>query len=314
MRRFLFKTGLFFLLVVLLDRGLGTILSYMSGHASGGYLGHQNYIVNRSTDDILVFGSSRAIHHYNAALIADSLGLSCYNCGQDGEGIVLYRAWWEMITQRHRPHLVIYEVTPAYDVLQGDNTKHLGWLKGYYNDEVVRREFEEIDPSERYKMWSLLYRYNSRFHQVLLDYLHPVHNMSLGFLPVHSELDTLRIKEVGQLEESASRVEMRTDSLKLRYFEEMLRDAGVTKFVFVYSPTWYGFRDSGTEPIRDLACRYGCPFLDFTDSAKYVHRNEFFYDGSHLNARGADEFTRDLIHELRKYRIIEESVLSPSIR
>ena len=261
MRRFLFKTGLFLLLAVLLDRGLGALFSYMSDHASGGYLGHQNYIVNRSTDDILVFGSSRAIHHYNAALIADSLGLSCYNCGQDGEGIVLYHAWWEMIRRRHHPRLVIYEVTPAYDVLQGDNTKHLGWLKGHYDDEVVRREFDEIDPCERYRMLSMLYRYNSRFHQVLLDYLHPV-----------------------------------------------------TRFVFVYSPTWYGHHDSGIDPIMELARRHGFLFLDFTDSAKYVHHNEFFYDGSHLNARGPDEFTRDLIHELRKYRIIEESVLSPSIR
>ncbi|MBR3027075.1 MAG: hypothetical protein IKH58_02955 [Bacteroidales bacterium] len=138
--------------------------------------------------------------------------------------------------------------------------------------------------------------------------------MTLGFLPVHSELDTLRIRDEKQLNEKASEEELLTDSLKLRYFEDMIREAEDTRFVFVYSPTWYGFRDSGTEPIRDLACRYGCPFLDFTDSAKYVHRNEFFYDGSHLNARGADEFTRDLIHELRKYRIIEESVLSPSIR
>ena len=305
MRRFLFKTGLFLLLSVLLDRGLGTLFSYMSDHASGGYLGHQNYIVNRSTDDILVFGSSRAIHHYNAALIADSLGLSCYNCGQDGEGIVLYRAWWEMIRRRYQPRLVIYEVTPAYDVLQGDNTKHLGWLKGHYDDEVVRREFDEIDPCERYRMLSMLYRYNSRFHQVLLDYLHPVHNMTLGFLPVHSELDTLRIRDEKQLNEKASEEELLTDSLKLRYFEDMIREAEDTRFVFVYSPTWYGHHDSGIDPIMELARRHGFLFLDFTDSAKYVHRNEFFYDGSHLNARGADEFTRDLIRELRMRKVID---------
>jgi hypothetical protein len=204
-----------------------------------------------------------------------------------------------MIRRRHYPRLVIYEVTPAYDVLQGDNTKHLGWLKGHYDDEVVRREFDEIDPRERYRMLSMLYRYNSRFHQVLLDYLHPVHNMTLGFLPVHSELDTLRIRGEKQLNEKASEEELLTDTLKLRYFEDMIREAEDTRFVFVYSPTWYGHHDSGIDPIIELARRNGFLFLDFTDSAKYAHRNEFFYDGSHLNARGADEFTRDLIRELR---------------
>jgi hypothetical protein len=204
-----------------------------------------------------------------------------------------------MIRRRHHPRLVIYEVTPAYDVLQGDNTKHLGWLKGHFDDEVVRREFDEIDPRERYRMLSMLYRYNSRFHQVLLDYLHPVHDMTLGFLPVHSELDTLRIRDERQLNEKASEEELLTDSLKQRYFNDMIRDAGDTRFVFVYSPTWYGHHDSGIDPIMELARRHGFLFLDFTDSAKYVHRNEFFYDGSHLNARGSDEFTRDLIRELR---------------
>ena len=93
--------------------------------------------------------------------------------------------------------------------------------------------------------------------------------------------------------------ELLTDSLKLRYFNEMIRDAADTRFVFVFSPTWYGHHDSGIDPIMELARRHGFLFLDFTDSAKYVHRNELFYDGSHLNARGADEFTQDLIRELR---------------
>ena len=301
MRRFLLRLGVFFLLVILLDRGLGAVLAYMASHADGGYLGHQNYIVNLSMDDILVFGSSRAIHHYDAALMQDSLGLSCYNCGQDGEGIILFHGWWEMIRRRHHPRLVIYEVTPAYDVLQGDNAKHLGWLKCIFGEEAIRREFDEIDPREKYKMRSLLYRYNSRFHQVLLDYMHPVHNMNRGFLPVQCELDTLRIKDEKQLDKGASPDEIQPDSLKLRYFEEMILDADDTRFVFVYSPTWYGRHDRGTDPIMALARRNGFLFIDFTDSTKYVHRNEFFYDGSHLNARGAEEFTRDLIRELGRW-------------
>ena len=143
------------------------------------------------------------------------------------------------------------------------------------------------------------------FRWYCMGYRYPVHNMTLGFLPVHSELDTLRIRDEKQLNEKASEEELLTDSLKLRYFEDMIREAEDTRFVFVYSPTWYGHHDSGIDPIMELARRHGFLFLDFTDSAKYVHRNEFFYDGSHLNARGADEFTRDLIRELRKRNVID---------
>lgn len=35
-----------------------------------------------------------------------------------------------------------------------------------------------------------------------------------------------------------------------------------------------------------------------------VMGNKYFADGTHLNARGADEFTKDIIKELRKRKLI----------
>ena len=46
------------------------------------------------------------------------------------------------------------------------------------------------------------------------------------------------------------------------------------------------------------------PFIDFSNNPKYVHNNAYFADDGHLNARGADEFTKDLIKELREKRIL----------
>ncbi len=306
MKKFLLKTGIFLLLVFLLDRGLGNTLSYMSEHTSGGYLGHHNYIVHKSQDDILVFGSSRAIHHYNAAMIRDSLGLSCYNCGQDGEGIVLFYGWWQIIKQRHHPKIIIYEVTPGYDVSAHDNAKHLGWLKGLYDYDVIKQEFDDVDTKERYKMQSLLYRYNSKFHQIMIDYMHPIHNITLGYLPVNRELDPLRVRTTEAVKkDNGTKDEIKLDSLRLYYFNDMIQNAGNTKFVFVNSPTWYGNYDHSLDTIKNLAKRYHFEFLDFSHDDKYVHHNEFFYDGSHMNSRGADEFTKDLIIDLRKRKVIE---------
>ena len=46
-------------------------------------------------------------------------------------------------------------------------------------------------------------------------------------------------------------------------------------------------------------------FIDFSNRPKYVHNNAYFIDGDHLNARGADEFTKDLIVELRNQKILK---------
>ena len=303
MKRYVFKILIFLLLMVLIDRGVGYTLSYMADHARGGYIGHHNYIVNDSRDDVLVFGSSRAIHHYNTPMMQDSLGLTCYNCGQDGEGIVLFYAWWQLITQRYHPRLVIYEVTPGYDLMAGDSNRLSGWLKGLYDHEAVQRICDDIDPTERYKMMSMLYRYNSKFHQILLDYFHPVHTIDRGFLPVDSELDPLAVKTDDQQAAAAAR-EVKLDSLKLSYFDAMLDGAGTTRFVFVCSPSWYGTQDPELDALKALARRHSVPVLDYSASSAYVHQDRYFYDGYHLNARGADQFTRTLIADLRRLHLV----------
>lgn len=303
MKRYVIKILIFLLLLVLIDRGVGCMLSYMSDHARGGYIGHHKYIVNDSRDDVLVFGSSRAIHHYNTPMMQDSLGLTCYNCGQDGEGIVLFYAWWQLISQRYHPRLVIYEVTPGYDLMAGDSNRLSGWLKGLYDREPVQRICEDIDPTERYKMMSMLYRYNSKFHQILIDYIHPVHTMNRGFLPVDSELDPLAVKTDDQQAAAAAR-QVRLDSLKLSYFDAMLDGAGNTRFVFVCSPSWYGTQDPELAALKSLASRHGVPVLNYSASPAYVHQDRYFYDGYHLNARGADRFTRTLIADLRRLHLV----------
>jgi len=298
MKRFIIRIGLFFVLLLAFDRVIGYALQYMSDNARGGYLGHQNYILKECKDDILIFGSSRAIHHYNAPMIQDSLKVSCYNCGQDGEGIIMYYGWWQLIKQNYSPKVIIYEVFPPYDVEKGDNAKHLGWLKLIYDNKGIQQEFEDIDPKEKYKMLSLMYRYNSRFHQILLDYIHPVHSINRGYLPVYKELDTLQIRRDGA-EETGDYKEIEMDTLKFKYLERILTELDDTKMVFILSPTWYGKNEQDLTSLRNLAMHNNCDFYDFTTDSSFVHHSDFFYDGYHLNSKGADKYTQKVVELLR---------------
>ncbi|MBR2492910.1 MAG: hypothetical protein IKB64_05585, partial [Paludibacteraceae bacterium] len=79
-----------------------------------------------------------------------------------------------------------------------------------------------------------------------------------------------------------------------------------TNVVFIASPIWYGMNPQKLAPIKNLCQKYNVPFIDFSDNSKYVHCNKYFTDGVHLNMRGADEFTKDLIQELRKHNLIAE--------
>ena len=80
---------------------------------------------------------------------------------------------------------------------------------------------------------------------------------------------------------------------------KFIDEIGDVKIVFTISPTWYGLSQKISAPIREICLQKNIPFLDFSNDPKYVHNSNYFKDGSHLNAKGADEFTRDLIKALK---------------
>lgn len=53
--------------------------------------------------------------------------------------------------------------------------------------------------------------------------------------------------------------------------------------------------------IKEICQKNNIPFLDFSNNPKYVHNDSLFKDGSHLNEKGANEFTKDLIAEIVHY-------------
>ncbi len=130
MKRFLLKVLLFFACVVVMDNVLGYGFSWLRVNAKGGSTANCEYIANRANEDIIILGSSRAAHHYVPKIIEDSLGMSCYNCGEEGNGVILAYGRLKMLTNRYKPKLIMYEITPGYDYGTIEpNTKFLGYLR-----------------------------------------------------------------------------------------------------------------------------------------------------------------------------------------
>lgn len=291
MKRFIIRLLVFLSLMFILDRGFGVAMKYLQDHAKGGYVGHHNYILHQSNEDILIFGSSRAIHHYNPQIIEDSLGMSCYNCGQDGNGIVLFYGWWQLMKGNHQPKVIIYDVNPSFDLLVGeDNSKYLGWLRSEYNHDGIRQLFDEVDPTERYKMQSMMYRYNSKFLQNIIDYFHPIFQISPnGYLPLYGEMEQMKKKK-------QTKTTNRTysyDPQKLAYLEQFVLDAKEhdIQLVFAVSPMWYGMDESMLVPIKKLCEKECIPFLDYSNDSTFVMKDKWFKDGLHLNSRGTDKYS-----------------------
>ena len=297
MKKFIFKIALLFGIVALADFLLGNVFDYMLSHARGGDSYRDNYICDSTNHDMLILGCSRALRHYNPAIIEDSLGISCYNCGQNGQGIISNYGFLKIIKNRYAPKYVVYEIFPLYDLLKDDNHKYLGLLKPYYKRNGVQDIFDSVDNMERIKMVSTLYRFNTRFLHIVQGYLSASKGYdSNGYWPLKSEsFDALRVMK------PEIKDEYELDTLKLAYFKKMIEESGETKIIFAVSPLWYGMDEGRLKPIYEICKQYDIPLIDYSNHPKYYHHNEYFRDGSHLNNQiGADEFTRDFIEEFKK--------------
>ena len=89
MKKYIRNILLFFVAIVVIDLLFGVVCQYLNDHSKGGGIKSRYYVCKESNEDVLIFGSSRAKHHYVPDIIEDSLSMTCYNTGEDGNGIIV---------------------------------------------------------------------------------------------------------------------------------------------------------------------------------------------------------------------------------
>ena len=86
--RFLKTASIFILTLILIDLLAGALLKTLYFKQKYESL---TYDINYADQDVLVFGSSRALHHYVPSIFENKLHMSFYNCGRDGA--LMVGAW-----------------------------------------------------------------------------------------------------------------------------------------------------------------------------------------------------------------------------
>lgn len=289
MKKYLIKIILFFAAIVVIDILFGIACQYMNDHSKGGGVKSRYYVCKESTEDVLVFGSSRAKHHYVPDIIEDSLKMTCYNTGEDGNGIIMCYGFLKMITERYTPKLIIYDVT-VFDIFEDDNMKYLDLIKPFYYEKGIDSIFWSVEPKTRIMMLSNLYRYNTTCLRVLGNYIHPMTNYPKGYLALNRTMDyEPEIKE---------EKELTVDTLKIHYFEEFIRLAqnkGVS-LVCCVSPSYKAPADDKKyESIKSLCKQYQVPFLYYGSNPVISREYIYFQDRTHMNDEGARMYTSELM-------------------
>jgi hypothetical protein len=294
MKRFIVRTLMFIIVVLMIDTAYGKICEFMRSHVRGGFTYIDKYVCDSARQDILIFGSSRARMQYDPQILSDSLRMSCFNCGSNGMGIIFHYGRLKIISRRYMPKVIIYDILPVLDEMtRDDNIIFANPLRPYYSVKGVDSIFWKIDKTERMKMLSQMYKYHAEFIPYLLDYRNTVH-APLGYEPGTGIVsNNLKIEE---------KTDYTVDSLKLYYLEKFIQECkGKTYLIFAAAPRWkYPESGNAFDPLIKLCRKYDIPFLNHYNDKRFIYKQDYYSDGTHFNKTGATAYSKMLSAELAK--------------
>ena len=296
MKKYLLHILLFFVIVAAVDVSVGAFGRYLQGHAKGGSTRQFDDLVMKERHDVLILGSSRAHHHYDAPFLRDTLGVDVYNAGFDGNGVVLADGVLEMVLNRYKPQLVLFDVEPDFDVnvYEKDNhhTRYIKNLKPYYREGGVSEIIKDVSMDEWRKVQSGLIRYNTEILGMAVDNLIDRGMDRRGFQSLSGKMEKDPEPKAPKKEE--------LDPFKLAYGEKLivLWQSNDVPLVLVGSPK-YGKTDSeALRPVKDIANKYEVPFLDYYADPSFMAHKEWFKEPMHLNSEGARVFSKMIAQEI----------------
>lgn len=134
LRKF-FRNGIILLLaVIVLDQVGGVVLHFMYFKQKAGPNAETTFTLTKMHDDGIILGSSRGRRNYNPKIISDSLGISVYNAGHDGQTIFYEQAIVRRALARYTPKLVIIDLNPEELYFRDLHYDRLNVLAPYYKD------------------------------------------------------------------------------------------------------------------------------------------------------------------------------------
>lgn len=294
MKKFLAGVALFFAVMFVADFIFGKVMFYAESHSSS-----KNYhCMYEADEDILILGSSFAVRNIVPSVIEESLGVSCYNAGEAGNGSMVAWARYNMFIKKHIPKLIIYTLTPDYDYIKSDvYSKYLNIMKPYYGlEESVASMYDDVmNWSDGFMLNSNFVKFNSYCAQ-LIYYSLSKKNVGLqGYDPLYETFTSYEMSK----EQIVNNYEI--DAPKMTYLERLFGDI-IERGIPILCVLTPDYRDNFKLDIYSeglqLCEKYNIPIVNHKNCEGLTMNAQYFYDISHLNDKGAKIFSSMLCGDI----------------
>ncbi len=301
MKKFIYRFLIFFLLVILIDQGLGYLIKILYNRTNDYSISKLRYSLNEANEDIIILGSSRAHHHYNSNIIKSVTGHSAYNAGFGGQGLQFSFIQLTEILKRHKPKLIIVDVSSNI-LLDKESNQKLSILNPFYSESFqIKQSLVHRSLINKIKFLSSIYPYNSQLFDIMRGTIHTKLDSLNGFQPLFGRMDTIGLSD--KLTKGYSKKDI--FNMNLSQFSDIndLCKRNDIKLYFIISPVYYQNRIM--KDLNDTICNYikelNYPkVFDYSDFQQISGDNKFFTDNLHMNNLGAESFSTKISEEILK--------------
>jgi hypothetical protein len=288
-----------FIAVFVFDLVIGKTLRYFYFKQIAGTAFETSYVIDSTKAEILVFGSSRASLHYVPQVFEDSLGMSCYNAGRNGNFALNSNVQFSIIIKRYTPKIVIFDITPGLLNYNAESYERLSSLLPYYKSHPEIREIIEMrSPYEQIKLLSEIYPFNSNLIPIItgnFEFKGNRQKIIKGYIPDFNHIQDTILKPLEDIKAPL-------DSIILNSMTSIATTCNQKniRFVIVTSPLFAKYTTNYTgEILNNFAKINHIEYFNFINDSSFIKKPLFFADRNHMNNEGATKFSQ-IISEILK--------------
>jgi hypothetical protein len=287
------------------DRVIGYVLEKQYYKQKHGDAENGIYMLEHTTDDIIILGSSGASKHYNSALLEKETRLTTFNGGRDEMVISYIEAMLDVLYKRHKPKVLILDITPheiseSKDIAVINQRVSTNLLPFLYKYPQLGNTIDFSDNHEVLKSKiSHIYPYNSQLAAILQNtYTNLGHKTVKGYEPLYGNLDPTHytVSLFGSDYPQQFPVYKRYEN-KLQETLQTAKANGI-KVIAIVSPFYFPLNNIDTNNsyrrMKEIFAEQNVPFYDFSADSTFLLNTYLFRDDVHLNDSGAAIFSRQV--------------------
>jgi hypothetical protein len=298
---FLVKLFIFISIIIIFDFVIGAVLKILYHKQESGWLYRTSYAIDSTKADVLVFGDSRANHHYCPAPFEKRMHLSYYNVGSEGYPIFYHYAILCGVLKRYSPKIIILDFSHGEFKKSTKSYDRISALLPYYETHPEIRPIIQIKgPYEKYKLLSKIYPYNSLVYSIAIGNS----EFNKGRRNNDDKQGYVPLKNVWKKPIAADSTykKYEIDSVKINIFKSFIKDCNDNniKLFVICSPYFINFKyiDTSMNLAKEITKQMKVPFYDFSNTNTFSNNADLFSDIIHLNFKGSRIYTDMVIDKM----------------